>query len=111
MLELVLVGVAVVAAGTLMVTVVIAVRLGGVLAQKPLTREEVASICRDESDRARAAEDDRARHLRHELAEHLKGLQETTTTAFGALSAGVNGQVRGFGENLDKGVKIIETKV
>ena len=58
----------------------------------------------------RSAVEDQAGRLRQELSQSLKGFQELTVAAFAGLRDGIDGQVRGFGERLDAGIKIIDER-
>jgi DNA recombination protein RmuC len=58
----------------------------------------------------RGAVEDQAGRLRQELNQSLKGFQELTVAAVGGLRDGIEGQVRGFGERLDAGIKLIDER-
>ena len=75
-----------------------------------LTAQGATQILRAETDIVRAAVEDQARGLRQELGQSLKGFQELTLAAFGALRDGIDAQVRGFGERLDGGTKAIDER-
>ena len=79
--------------------------------QEPLTKDLIRQLLRGETDLVRKSGEDQARSLRQELGDHLKGFQDTTIKAFGVLTAGVNSQMRGFGERLDGGIKTVEQRV
>ena len=70
-----------------------------------LTAQGVAQLLRAETDIVRSVMEDQAGRLRLELSQSLKGFQELTVAAVGGLRDGIEGQVRGFGERLDHGVK------
>jgi hypothetical protein len=53
---------------------------------------------------------DQAGRLRQELNQSLKGFQELTLAAFARLRDGIDAQVRGFGERLDAGIKLIDER-
>ena len=65
---------------------------------------------RAETDIVRGAVEDQAGRLRQELNQSLKGFQELTLAAFAGLRDGIDGQVRGFGERLDAGIKLIDER-
>jgi hypothetical protein len=65
---------------------------------------------RAETDIVRSAVEDQAGRLRQELNQSLKGFQELTIAAFAGLRDGIDGQVRGFGERLDAGIKVIDER-
>jgi DNA recombination protein RmuC len=46
--------------------------------------------------------------LRQELGQSLTSFQEMLLTTFGTMRDGIDGQVRGFGERLDAGLKSID---
>jgi DNA recombination protein RmuC len=69
-----------------------------------------AQLLRAETDIVRGAVDDQSGRLRRELNQSLKGFQELTVAAFAGLRDGIDGQVRGFGERLDAGIKIIDER-
>jgi len=75
-----------------------------------LTAQAATQILRAETDIVRAAVEDQARGLRQELGQSLKGFQELTLAAFGALRDGIDAQVRGFGERLEGGTKAIDER-
>jgi DNA recombination protein RmuC len=75
-----------------------------------LTAQGVAQLLRAETDIVRGAIEDQAGRLRLELSQSLKGFQELTVSAVGGLRDGIEGQVRGFGERLDAGIKIIDER-
>jgi DNA recombination protein RmuC len=75
-----------------------------------LTAHGAAQLLRTETDIVRGAVDDQAGRLRQELNQSLKGFQELTVAAVGGLRDGIEGQVRGFGERLDAGIKIIDER-
>ena len=75
-----------------------------------LTAQGVAQLLRAETEIVRGAVDDQAGRLRQELNQSLKGFQELTLAAFAGLRDGIDGQVRGFGERLDAGTKIIDER-
>ena len=58
----------------------------------------------------RSSVEDQAGRLRQELNQSLKGFQELTVAASGSLRDGIEGQVRGFGERLDAGIKLIDER-
>jgi hypothetical protein len=63
-----------------------------------LTPQAATQILRAETDIVRTTVEDQARGLRQELGQSLKGSQEMTHVAFGTLRAGIDAQVRGFGD-------------
>jgi len=75
-----------------------------------LTAQGAAQLLRAETDIVRGAVEDQAGRLRQELNQSLKGFQELTVAAVGGLRDGIEGQVRGFGERLDAGIKIIDER-
>ena len=75
-----------------------------------LTAQGAAQLLRAETDIVRGAVEDQAGRLRQELNQSLKGFQELTVAAFGGLRDGIDGQVRGFGERLDAGIKLIDER-
>ena len=75
-----------------------------------LTAQGAAQLLRAETDIVRGAVEDQAGRLRLELNQSLKGFQELTVAAFGGLRDGIDGQVRGFGERLDAGIKLIDER-
>jgi DNA recombination protein RmuC len=75
-----------------------------------LTAQCAAQILRAETDLVRAAVEDQARGLRQELGQSLKGFQELTLAAFGSLRDGIDAQVRGFGQQLDGGIRAIDER-
>jgi len=107
--ELVLLGIATGGAG---VAAVFAVLCFLRTQQSPaaLTAQGAAQILRAETDIVRCTVEDQARGLRQELGQSLKGFQELTVAAVGGLRDGIEGQVRGFGERLDAGIKIIDER-
>jgi DNA recombination protein RmuC len=86
----------------------------GFLRAKPstgvLTVQGATQILRAETDIVRAAVEGQTRGLRQELGQSLKGFQELTLAAFGTLRDGIDAQVRGFGERLDGGIKVIDER-
>ena len=64
-----------------------------------LTPASAARLLRGETDIVRAAVDKSGRSLREELGQ-----------SFGILRDGIDGQVRGFGERLNEGVKAIDDR-
>ena len=77
---------------------------------EPLTASGVAQLLRAETEIVRGAVEDQAGRLRQELNQSLKGFQELTLAAFAGLRDGIDGQVRGFGERLDTGIKLIDER-
>lgn len=77
---------------------------------EPLTASGAAQLLRAETDIVRSAVEDQAGRLRLELNQSLKGFQELTVAAFAGLRDGIDGQVRGFGERLDAGIKLIDER-
>ena len=75
-----------------------------------LTAQGAAQLLRAETEIVRGAVEDQAGRLRQELNQSLKGFQELTVAAFGGLRDGIDGQVRGFGERLDAGIKLIDER-
>ncbi len=75
-----------------------------------LTAHGAAQLLRAETDIVRGAVDDQSGRLRQELSQSLKGFQELTVAAFAGLREGIEGQVRGFGERLDAGIKVIDER-
>jgi DNA recombination protein RmuC len=75
-----------------------------------LTAHGAAQLLRAETDIVRGAVEDQAGRLRQELNQSLKAFQELTVAAVGGLRDGIEGQVRGFGERLDAGIKIIDER-
>ena len=75
-----------------------------------LTAQGAAQLLRAETDIVRSAVEDQAGRLRLELNQSLKGFQELTLAAFAGLRDGIEGQVRGFGERLDAGIKLIDER-
>ena len=75
-----------------------------------LTAQGAAQLLRAETDIVRGAVEDQAGRLRQELNQSLKGFQELTVAAVGGLRDGIEGQVRGFGERLDAGIKLIDER-
>jgi hypothetical protein len=75
-----------------------------------LTAQGAAQLLRAETDIVRSAVEDQAGRLRQELNQSLKGFQELTIAAFAGLRDGIDGQVRGFGERLDAGIKVIDER-
>ena len=75
-----------------------------------LTAQAAAQLLRAETDIVRGAIEDQSGRLRQELNQSLKAFQELTVAAFGSLRDGMEGQVRGFGERLDAGIKIIDER-
>jgi DNA recombination protein RmuC len=75
-----------------------------------LTAQGAMQILRAETDIVRAAVEDQAGRLRQELNQSLKGFQELTVAAVGGLRDGIEGQVRGFGERLHTGIKLIDER-
>ncbi len=73
----------------------------------PLTKDGVALLVKAESETVRSAVQDQARSLRQELGNILANFQEVTLKTFATLRDGIDGQIRGFGERLDGGVKNI----
>jgi DNA recombination protein RmuC len=79
-------------------------------APQPLTAHGAALLLRAETDIVRGVVEDQAGRLRQELNQSLKGFQELTVAAVGGLRDGIEGQVRGFGERLDAGIKLIDER-
>ena len=75
-----------------------------------LTAQGATQLLRAETDIVRSAVEDQAGRLRLELNQSLKGFQELTLAAFAGLRDGIDGQVRGFGERLDAGIKLIDER-
>jgi DNA recombination protein RmuC len=75
-----------------------------------LTARGATQILRAETDIVRVAIEDQTRGLRHQLGQSLKGFQDLTLAAFGALRDGIDAQVRGFGERLDGGIKTVDER-
>jgi DNA recombination protein RmuC len=75
-----------------------------------LTKETAAPLLRSETEIIRTALQDQARWLRQELGQSLTTFQEMMLTTFGTMRDGIDGQVRGFGERLDAGVKAIDER-
>jgi DNA recombination protein RmuC len=75
-----------------------------------LTAQGAAQLLRAETEIVRGAVEDQTGRLRQELNQSLKGFQELTLAAFAGLRDGMEGQVRGFGERLDSGIKIIDER-
>jgi hypothetical protein len=65
---------------------------------------------RAETEIVCGAIEDQVGRLRQELNQSLKGFQELTLAAFAGLRDGIDGQVRGFGERLDAGIKMIDER-
>jgi DNA recombination protein RmuC len=76
-----------------------------------LDEQRASRILRSETDIVRGAIESQARGLREELGRILSGFQEVTLTAFGTLRDGIDSQVRGFGERLDRGAAKTEENV
>ena len=53
---------------------------------------------------------DQARWLRQELGQSLTGFQDLMLTTFSTVRDGIDGQVRGFGERLDAGIRAIDER-
>jgi DNA recombination protein RmuC len=79
-------------------------------ASQLLTAQGAVQLLRAETEIVRGAVGDQAGRLRQELNQSLKGFQELTVAAFGNLRDGIDGQVRGFGERLDAGIKLIDER-
>jgi DNA recombination protein RmuC len=77
----------------------------------PLDEQSVGRILRSETDIMRGAIDAHGRGLREELGRVLASFQEVTLKTFGTLRDGIDTQVRGFGERLDRGVVTTEESV
>ena len=75
-----------------------------------LTAQGAAQLLRAETEIVRGAVEDQAGRLRQELNQSLKAFQELTVVAVAGLRDGIEGQVRGFGERLDAGIKIIDER-
>jgi DNA recombination protein RmuC len=75
-----------------------------------LTKETAAQILRSETEIVRTAVQDQARWLRQELGQSLTGFQDLMLTTFGTVRDGIDGQLRGFGERLDAGIKAIDER-
>jgi hypothetical protein len=75
-----------------------------------LTAQGAAQLLRAETEIVRGAVEDQAGRLRQELDQSLKGFQELTVGAFAGLRDGIDWQVRGFGERLDAGIKLIDER-
>ena len=75
-----------------------------------LTAQGAAQLLRAETEIVRGAVEDQAGRLRQELNQSLKAFQELTVAAFAGLRDGIDGQVRGFGERLDAGIKLIDER-
>jgi DNA recombination protein RmuC len=75
-----------------------------------LTKETAAPILRSETEIVRTAVQDQARWLRQELGQSLTGFQDLMLATFGAVRDGIEGQVRGFGERLDAGIRAIDER-
>src|SRR5918994_1068567 len=86
------------------------IRVNGMASQPALTREVAAQLLRAESEIVKAAGEAQSRGTRQELGASLKDFQQVIFSAFQALGEGVGGQVRGFGEQLNTGVKAIDDR-
>jgi DNA recombination protein RmuC len=86
------------------------IRGGGRKSGSEVTTEEVSQLLRNESDRMKHAADEHARGLRQELADNLRGFQETTLKVFREFGDSLGGEVKEFGNRLDKGVRIIDER-
>ena len=75
-----------------------------------LTTETASQILRSETEVIRTVVQDQSRWLRQELGQSLTSFQELTLTAFSALRDGIDGQVRGFGDRLEGGIKAIDDR-
>src|SRR5437588_12485303 len=75
-----------------------------------LTKESAVPILRSETEIVRTAVQDQARWLRQEIGQSLSSFQEMIVTTFGTMRDGIDGQVRGFGERLDVGIKAIDQR-
>jgi DNA recombination protein RmuC len=75
-----------------------------------LTKETAAPILRSETEIVRTAVQDQARWLRQELGQSLTCFQDLMLTTFGTVRDGIDGQVRGFGERLDAGIRAIDER-
>jgi DNA recombination protein RmuC len=75
-----------------------------------LTAQGAAQLLRAETEIVRGAVEDQAGRLRQELNQSLKGFQEFTLAAFAGLRDGIDGQVRGFGDRLEAGIKLIDER-
>ncbi len=75
-----------------------------------LTSQGAGQLLRTETEIVRGAVEDQAGRLRQELNQSLKAFQELTVAAVSGLRDGIEGQVRGFGERLDAGIKIIDER-
>jgi DNA recombination protein RmuC len=75
-----------------------------------LTAQGAAQLLRAETEIVRGAVEAQAGRLRQELNQSLKGFQELTLAAFAGLRDGIDGQVRGFGDRLEAGIKLIDER-
>lgn len=85
-------------------------RSGGRKPGSEVTADQLSQLLRNESDRIRQVGDEQARALRQELADNLRGFQETTLKVFREFGDSIGGDVKGFGNRLDKGVKTIDER-
>jgi DNA recombination protein RmuC len=75
-----------------------------------VTREDLAQVVREESDRIRADASEQARGLRQEVADNIRGFQTATLQAFGEFSKQLGDQIKDFGSKLDSGLKAIDDR-
>lgn len=79
-------------------------------APEQMSYEQVSTLLRAETDRQRQVIEDQSRGLRQELGTTIKGFQDSTFQAFGKLGDVIGGQVKGFGDFLDAGLKSIDAR-
>ena len=97
-------------AATLAVALIILLSVRQII-RGTLSPEAIGRAMRAECDLVRRDAEGHARAGRGELADNLNGFQTTLFNAFGLLGKQVSGQVREFGDTLNRGVGTIDARV
>lgn len=101
----------VIALTTVVLAALILWRLSRLGITEPLTKSVLLQLLREETDTIRKHGEEQARGVRQDLAGGLDRSQATTVNSFGALSEGVNAQLRDFGERLDRSMQTVEKRI
>lgn len=75
-----------------------------------LTVVKTTQLLRGETEIVRGYADNQYRGLRQELVHAITKFQEAISSGFSDLRAGIDTQIRGFGDHLEKGVSSIDQK-
>jgi len=110
-IQTILLAIAVCAVLTFLMVLAIFFKIKRLAGSDTVDREFLTQVVRSETEVIRKTGEDRARGLRQELGDHLTRFQETTISSFRVLGEGVNSNIHGFGERLDRSVRTIEQRV